>query len=210
MAAVDSPGALLVLAALGLVVPVLAVVATAFTRVLVVLGLLRSGLGVPDALPAPVLGALAAVLTAVLMWPTAMEVNAAVMETPGGLSDTGAVLQRAWPPLERFLDAHTREADRALIVEVARTLDPAAQVTPLPPPHRVAAFALSELTAAFRMGVLLLLPFLVVDLLVANTLVALGLGLLSPALIALPFKLVLFLAADGFPMLLRGFARAYA
>ncbi len=210
MAAVDSPGALLVLAALGLVVPVLAVVATAFTRVLVVLGLLRSGLGVPDALPAPVLGALAAVLTAVLMWPTAMEVNAAVTETPGGLSDTGAVLQRAWPPLERFLDAHTREADRALIVEVARTLDPAAQVTPLPPPHRVAAFALSELTAAFRMGVLLLLPFLVVDLLVANTLVALGLGLLSPALIALPFKLVLFLAADGFPMLLRGFARAYA
>jgi type III secretion protein R len=210
VAAVDSPGALLVLAALGLVVPVLAVVATAFTRVLVVLGLLRSGLGVPDALPAPVLGALAAVLTAVLMWPTAMEVNAAVMETPGGLSDTGAVLQRAWPPLERFLDAHTREADRALIVEVARTLDPAAQVTPLPPPHRVAAFALSELTAAFRMGVLLLLPFLVVDLLVANTLVALGLGLLSPALIALPFKLVLFLAADGFPMLLRGFARAYA
>lgn len=210
MAAVDSPGALLALAALGLVVPVLAVVATAFTRVLVVLGLLRSGLGVPDALPAPVLGALAAVLTAVLMWPTAMEVNAAVMETPGGLSDTGAVLQRAWPPLERFLDAHTREADRALIVEVARTLDPAAQVTPLPPPHRVAAFALSELTAAFRMGVLLLLPFLVVDLLVANTLVALGLGLLSPALIALPFKLVLFLAADGFPMLLRGFARAYA
>jgi flagellar biosynthesis protein FliP len=165
---------------------------------------------VPDALPAPVLGALAAVLTAVLMWPTAMEVNAAVTETPGGLSDTGAVLQRAWPPLERFLDAHTREADRALIVEVARTLDPAAQVTPLPPPHRVAAFALSELTAAFRMGVLLLLPFLVVDLLVANTLVALGLGLLSPALIALPFKLVLFLAADGFPMLLRGFARAYA
>ena len=210
MAAVDSPGALLALAALGLVVPVLAVVATAFARVLVVLGLLRSGLGVPDALPAPVLGALAAVLTAVLMWPTAMEVNAAVMETPGGLSDTGAVLQRAWPPLERFLDAHTREADRALIVEVARTLDPAAQVTPLPPPHRVAAFALSELTAAFRMGVLLLLPFLVVDLLVANTLVALGLGLLSPALIALPFKLVLFLAADGFPMLLRGFARAYA
>jgi type III secretion protein R len=210
VAAVDSPGALLVLAALGLVVPVLAVVATAFTRVLVVLGLLRSGLGVPDALPAPVLGALAAVLTAVLMWPTAMEVNAAVTETPGGLSDTGAVLQRAWPPLERFLDAHTREADRALIVEVARTLDPAAQVTPLPPPHRVAAFALSELTAAFRMGVLLLLPFLVVDLLVANTLVALGLGLLSPALIALPFKLVLFLAADGFPMLLRGFARAYA
>jgi len=210
VAAVDSPGALLALAALGLVVPVLAVVATAFARVLVVLGLLRSGLGVPDALPAPVLGALAAVLTAVLMWPTAMEVNAAVMETPGGLSDTGAVLQRAWPPLERFLDAHTREADRALIVEVARTLDPAAQVTPLPPPHRVAAFALSELTAAFRMGVLLLLPFLVVDLLVANTLVALGLGLLSPALIALPFKLVLFLAADGFPMLLRGFARAYA
>lgn len=210
MTAVDSPGALLALAALGLVVPVLAVVATAFTRVLVVLGLLRSGLGVPDALPAPVLGALAAVLTAVLMWPTAMEVNAAVTETPGGLSDTGAVLQRAWPPLERFLDAHTRDADRALIVEVARTLDPAAEVSPLPPPHRVAAFALSELTAAFRMGVLLLLPFLVVDLLVANTLVALGLGLLSPALIALPFKLVLFLAADGFPMLLRGFARAYA
>jgi flagellar biosynthesis protein FliP len=207
---VDSPGALLALAALGLVVPVLAVVATAFARVLVVLGLLRSGLGVPDALPAPVLGALAAVLTAVLMWPTAMEVTAAVTETPGGLTDTGAVLQRAWPPLARFLDAHTREADRALIVEVARALDPAAQVDPLPPPHRVAAFALSELTAAFRMGVLLLLPFLVVDLLVANTLVALGFGLLSPALIALPFKLVLFLAADGFPMLLRGFARAYA
>jgi type III secretion protein R len=210
--AVDSPAALLAVAALGLVVPLLAVVATAFARILVVLGLLRSGLAVPDALPAPVLGALAAVLTAVLMWPTAMEVSAAVAETPGGLTvtDAGAVLQRAWPPLERFLDAHTREADRALVVEVARTLDPAAQVTPLPPPHRVAAFALSELTAAFRMGVLLLLPFLVVDLLVANTLVALGFGLLSPALIALPFKLVLFLAADGFPMLLRGFARAYA
>jgi flagellar biosynthesis protein FliP len=93
---------------------------------------------------------------------------------------------------------------------VARQLDPAARLDPLPPPHRVAAFALSELNAAFRMGVLLLLPFLVVDLLVANTLVSIGFSALSPALVALPFKLLLFLAADGLALLVQGFARAYA
>jgi flagellar biosynthetic protein FliP len=204
------PEALWTLSAVGLVVPVLAVAATSFARVLVVLGLLRGGLGLPDALPGPVLGALASVLTTVLMWPTALRVVEAVGDAPLTVIEAPAALARAWPPIEGFLVTHTRAEDLALIEGVARQLDPAARLDPLPPPHRVAAFALSELNAAFRMGVLLLLPFLVVDLLVANTLVSIGFSALSPALVALPFKLLLFLAADGLALLVQGFARAYA
>lgn len=134
---------------LGVVLPVLAVTATAFAKVSVVLGALRVGLGLPEVLPLPVLSGLAAVLAAVIMLPTAQ---------------------------------HTRAEDLGTVVAATTRLDPS-KAAPTPP-DRVLAFLLSELAAAFQLALAVLLPFLIIDLLTANTLAVLGWGLLVRGLVA--------------------------
>ncbi len=190
------------------VLPLLAVSATAFAKIAVVLGILRGGLGVPGALPAPVVAGLAAVLAALVMTPVATQVAAAVDAPAEPAGWTGAAAQ-AWPTLADFLERHTRPDDAALVADVAARLAPDAAAAPTPA-MRIAAFMVSELTAAFSLGVLVLLPFLVVDLLVANTLAVVGFHLLPPALVALPFKLLLFVAAGGWGLLVRGLVGSYA
>jgi flagellar biosynthesis protein FliP len=194
--------------AVGALAPLLAVAATAFAKASVVLGILRGGLGSPGALPAPVITALAAVLALLVMAPVGRQMVEATAPAETGeavvWTDTVA---RGWPVLERFLTAHTRPQDLEAVQSATATLSPG---TPPGPPERLAAFLVSELTAAFSLGVLLLLPFLVVDLLVANTLVTVGFTQLSPMLVALPFKLLLFLAVDGWGLLVRGFVAGYA
>jgi flagellar biosynthesis protein FliP len=190
------------------VLPLIAVSATAFAKISVVLGILRGGLGVPGALPAPVVGGLAAVLAALVMTPVATRVADAVKTAPEDAAGLAQAAERAWPPLADFLDRHTRPDDRALVADVTAKLGPApAEPTPA---MRVAAFLVSELTAAFTLGVLVLLPFLVVDLLVANTLAVIGFHQLPPPLVALPFKLLLFVAAGGWGLIVRGLVESYA
>ncbi|MCA9538407.1 MAG: EscR/YscR/HrcR family type III secretion system export apparatus protein, partial [Myxococcales bacterium] len=175
----------------------------------VVLGVLRGGLGARGLLPGPVLLGLAAVLAAVVMAPVASALATAVDGLP---ADDPVAWARAaatgWPILDHWLSAHTRPEDLAALLDAARTLDPAQ--TAAGPALKVAAFMVTELTAAFQLGVLLLLPFLIVDLLTANTLTALGFHQLSVRLVSLPFKLLLFVAADGWSLLVRGFVRSYA
>jgi len=196
--------------AVGALLPLLAVTATAFAKLAVVLGILRGGLGVPGVLPAAVMTGLAAVLALVVMTPTGRRVGDAVGEVPADASGWLAAGERAWPPLETFLERNTDDADRALVSNVARRLDPGGPAVDRSPPTVITAFLVTELTAAFEIGVLLLLPFLVIDLLVANTLAVLGFALLPPPLVALPFKLLLFVAAGGWGMLVRGLAAGYA
>lgn len=186
-------------------VPLLAVSATAFAKAAVLLGLLRAGLGLPAALPAPVIWGLAAVLAAAVMAPVGAAIDAAValpVDDPGW---PRALIERGWPILDGFLAAHTAPEDAAAIADALRPLggEPG-------PPARIVAFLVTELGAAFQLGVLLLAPFLVIDLLAAQVLVALGFARLPPLAVALPFKLLLFVVADGWLLLVRGFAGSYA
>lgn len=194
---------------LGAALPLVAVTATAFAKAAVLLGVLRGGLGVPGALPVAVTTGLAAVLALLVMAPVGRQVAAAAGDLPPDAAGWTEAAARGWAPLEDFLVRQTRPEDAEAVAAVTRRLDPAREGPP-DPPARVAAFLVSELRAAFEAGVLLLLPFLVVDLLVANTLTLVGFGLLSPAWVALPFKLLLFVAADGWALLLRGFVEGYA
>lgn len=192
---------------LGVLLPVLAVTATAFAKVSVVLGALRGGLGLPEVLPLPVLSGLAAVLAAVIMLPTAqraLEAAAPIEDTPAGYA--GAV-ERGWPVWEGFLVQHTRAEDLGTVLAATTRLDPS-KAAPTPP-DRVLAFLLSELAAAFQLALAVLLPFLIIDLLTANTLAVLGFHLLSPAVVALPFKLLLFVAVGGWGLLVRGLVASY-
>lgn len=187
--------------------PLLAVTATAFAKAAVLLGLLRGGLGLPAALPTPVIWGFAAVLAAAVMAPVGVAIEAAValpIDDPGW---PRAVVERGWPILDGFLIAHTEPADAAAIDAALR---PAAGAGHGPSaPARIVAFLVSELSAAFRLGVLLLAPFLVIDLLCAQVLVGLGFARLPPLAVALPFKLLLFVVADGWLLLVRGFAASY-
>lgn len=196
--------------AIGAGLPVALVAATAFAKIAVVLSILRGGLGVPGVLPALVTTALAAALTVLVMAPVARAVEAALPADP--LADPGGALEAGWPPVRAFLDRNTRAEDRVAVAGVAQALAGGADRPAVAdgPEVRVAAFLISELSAAFRMGVLLLLPFLVIDLLCANTLAVVGFATLPPTLVALPFKLLLFVAADGWGLLLRGLAGSYA
>lgn len=197
----------LVLLALG---PLLAVVATAFAKAAVLLGILRGGLGARSVLPMPVVLGLATVLALLVMAPVGRDLADAMGPQPTvDAHALTAASSRGWPVLERFLVAHTKAADTATVTEATKPLDPAPDRAERPA-ARIVAFSISELTAAFQLGVLLLIPFLVVDLLVANTLAVLGFHLLSPVLVALPFKLLLFVAADGWSLFVRGFLGTYA
>ncbi len=192
------------------VLPALLVLATAFTKILVVLGILRAGIGLPEVLPTAVTSALAAVLALIVMTPTANEMFEAVNKPPQTVGELTQAAEGAWPPLSRFLARHTRPEDEAAIIEAVTRLNPKQVPDPGSPPNRVAAFAISELTAAFQLGVVVLLPFLIIDLLTANTLVALGFTMLAPSVVALPFKLLLFVAVGGWSLLLRGLIGGYA
>lgn len=198
----------LVWVAVGAIAPLLAVAGTAFAKAAVVLGILRGGLGSPGALPTPVTTALAAVLALLVMAPVGQRVLDAAAP-PAGISQANALtdqVARGWPVLESFLRRHTRAQDLEAVTAATARLAPG---TPPGPPEVLAAFLVSELTAAFQLGVLLLLPFLIVDLLVANTLTTVGFAQLPPTVVALPFKLLLFLAVDGWGLLVRGFVESY-
>ena len=190
--------------------PLLAIMATAFAKAAVLLGILRGGLGPSSVLPTPVVLGFATILTLLVMAPISRDVNAAIgPNLDVNTGDLVSASSTAWPILERFLITHTKPADAATVGDALKALDPDPDLRTRPA-ARIVAFSLTELTTAFHLGVLLLIPFLVVDLLVANTLAILGFHLLSPILVALPFKLLLFVAADGWTLFVRGFMGTYS
>ena len=148
----------------------------------------------------------AALLAAAVMAPVGAEIEAAVAVPVDDPAWPRALVDDGWPILDRFLAAHTDPATAAAVDDALR---PLAAVERPSAPARVIAFLASELAAAFRLGVLLLAPFLVIDLLSAQILAGLGFGRLPPLAVALPFKLLLFVVADGWLLLVRGFAGSY-
>ena len=190
--------------------PAIVLTMTSFTRIVVVLSFVKQGVGTQQAPPSQVLVGLALFLTVFTMAPvTSTIVKDAYEPYAAGKIDETAALERAAAPLRAFMLRQTREADLALFYEAAHT--------PLPKteeevPMRIAspAFVVSELTTAFQMGVLVLLPFLVIDLAVAAILMAMGMMMVPPSSISLPLKLLLFVVVDGWHLLVGSLLRSFS
>jgi type III secretion protein R len=205
---------LLVLAAIALA-PVALVMLTSFVKMTVVLSVTRSALGAPQVPPSSVVTGLSLILSLYVMTPVMKQAHSAVrheLASARSVADTWEAVQRGAEPLRHFLLRMSHPDDRALFVDLSLrsgggTSDESqdgqslAVVAP--------AFVLSELRQAFVMGFMVFLPFLVIDIVIANILLALGLVQLSPTSISLPFKLLLFVAVDGWKLLVKGLVGSY-
>jgi type III secretion protein R len=202
---------LLVLAGMSLV-PFLLVMFTSFTKMSVVLSLTRSALGTQQAPPTVVLTGLAAVLSMVVMGPVA-EAMVARLQTQRFPAEAGPEMLRVAAsvaePLRAFLVEHGNSELRTELAALSRELRGGAEVSESDLRVVAPAFVLSELKQAFQIGFLVFLPFLVVDMVVANVLLALGMQSLSPSQVSLPFKVLLFVAVDGWTLLARSLVQGY-
>lgn len=192
---------LLTLSALAFL-PAVLLLMTSFTRIIIVLSLLRHALGTQTSPPNQILIGLALFLTLFIMGPTLDRVykDAYVPYTENKLG-FGDALGRAEDPVKSFMLKQTREPDLALFMKLAN--QPAVKSTQeLPLRVVVPAFVTSELKTAFQIGFLVFIPFLIIDMVVASVLMSMGMMMLSPVLISLPFKLMLFVLVDGWNLLL--------
>ncbi len=180
--------------------PSLIVMMTAFARIVIVLALLRSAIGAPSIPPNPVLIGLALFLTLFVMEPVLMQSwQQGLQPMAAGTIGELEGLQAAAEPFRRFMAAQVRDADLALFLDLANLpMSDAAQA-----PWRVLtpAFMVSELRRAFEIGFLVFLPFLVIDLVAASLLMSLGMMMLPPTIVALPFKLAFFVLVDGWRLI---------
>ena len=199
-----------VLAALTLlsIAPVLLVMSTSFVRIVVVLSLVRSAIGAQSLPPNTVLTGIALVLTAVIMSPTFSQINdAAVQPYSRGAIGPAQFAQRATEPLRTFMLRQTHLQDLALFERVAHRPAEPAQKAPLV--VLVPAFVVGELRDAFAIGLALYLPFVAIDLAVASILMGLGMFMLSPPVISLPAKLLLFVMVDGWALVCGGVVSSF-
>jgi len=214
MNATPDIGSLLVAALALAVLPFVAMVVTSYTKIVVVLGLLRNALGLQGVPPNSVLNGVALIVTCFVMAPVGMEAMHRAHLT--GETSAGAqvmpLLDAGREPFRGFLKAHATEREKAFFLRSARQIWPAGRAAELKEDDLIVlapAFILSELTAAFKIGFLLYLSFIVIDLVVANVLMALGLSQVSPTNVAIPFKLLLFVSLDGWSMLVHGLISTY-
>jgi flagellar biosynthetic protein FliP len=177
--------------------PAILVMVTSFTRIVVVLSLLRSAIGTMSAPPNTVIISLALFLTAFIMTPTAKEVYAnAVSPLIAGTIPANIAFDRGSGPIRTFMLKHVREKDLDLFLSIAREPVPAGPET-VPLTSLIPAFMISELRRAFEIGFMLFMPFLVIDLVVASILMSVGMMMLPPTTVSLPFKLIFFVLVDG-------------
>ena len=190
---------LVLMTLLGLL-PVLVMMTTSFTRFVIVLSLLRQALGLQQGLPSRVVTGIALILTLLVMRPIGVQVwNEAFLPYDQNKIGLEQALKTAEVPLSRFMLAQTSKSALAQVAHLAG--EPAA----MKPEERaftvkLAAFVLSELKTAFQIGAMLFIPFLIIDLVVSSVLMAMGMMMLSPLVISLPFKLLLFVLVDGWTL----------
>ncbi|HJV97098.1 MAG TPA: flagellar type III secretion system pore protein FliP [Albitalea sp.] len=190
--------------------PAVLLLMTGFTRIVIVLSLLRQALGTQAAPPNQVIVGLSLFLTFFVMGPTIDRVYAeAYQPFSENKIAFDEALKRGEVPMRAFMLKQTRQADVMLFAKLAK-VDPAVKAADVPFKVLVPAFVTSELKSAFQIGFLIFIPFLVIDMIVASVLMSLGMMMLSPVLVALPFKLMLFVLADGWNLLLGSLAASFA
>lgn len=189
--------------------PAILVMTTSFTRIIVVLGFLRQALATQQTPPNQVLVGLALFLTFFIMMPTYREVNdQALQPYLNGQLQQAEALEAALKPVRAFMFRQTRPQDLALFLQIAKEGRPD---TPddVPTLVLVPAFVVSEMTTAFQIGFLIYIPFLIIDMVVASTLMAMGMMMLPPIFVSLPFKIIMFVLADGWRLLLGSLSRSF-
>lgn len=218
MQSMSSPDPVFTLVALGLLglAPFLAVMVTSFAKLVVVMGLVRNALGLQQVPPNLVLNGLALVISLYVMAPVAGQIynQAGGMLTRGGASAGNLVnlFDTAREPLRNFLAKHAQPAEREFFIRSARKIWPEQDAAALTPDDLLVlapAFTVTELTAAFKIGFLIYLAFVIIDLVVANVLVALGMMMFSPTVVSTPLKLLLFVLLDGWAKLVHGLILTY-
>jgi len=189
--------------------PSILLMMTGFTRIVIVLSLIRQALGTQAAPPNQVIIGLSLFLTFFVMGPTLDKVykEAYVPYTTNAISFEQAVA-KAEVPMRSFMLKQTRQSDFSLFAKLAK-LDPATTAETAPLRVLIPAFVTSELKSAFQIGFMIFIPFLVIDMVVSSILMSLGMMMLSPVLVALPFKLMLFVLADGWNLLVGSLAASF-
>jgi flagellar biosynthesis protein FliP len=190
-------------------VPALLFTVTGFTRILIVLGFIRSGLGTPTAPPNQVLVGIALFLTLFVMAPTFNAINKDAIQPlrENKITQTTA-LKRAETPMREFMFDQTRTKDIALFAKLAKLKNPETRAD-IPTYVLIPAFTISELKTAFQIGFLIFLPFLVIDLVVSATLMSMGMVMLPPVFISLPFKILLFVLVDGWNLITQSLVQSF-
>lgn len=190
-------------------IPAVLLMMTSFTRIIIVFGLLRNALGTPSAPPNQVLLGLALFLTFFIMAPTFDKIyQDAYLPFSQDKIAMDVALEKGAQPLRDFMLRQTREADLALFARLANT-PPIAGPEAVPLRILLPAYVTSELKTAFQIGFTVFIPFLIIDLVVASVLMALGMMMVPPATIALPFKLMLFVLVDGWQLLVGSLAQSF-
>jgi len=189
--------------------PAILLMMTGFTRIVIVLSLLRQALGTQSSPPNQVIIGLSLFLTFFVMGPTFDRIYAdAYLPYTQNVINFEQALAGGEAPMRQFMTKQTRQSDYALFAKLAK-LDPATKIDTAPMRVLIPAFVTSELKTAFQIGFLIFIPFLVIDIVVASVLMSLGMMMLSPVLVALPFKLMLFVLADGWNLLLGSLAASF-
>lgn len=190
-------------------IPAAVLMMTSFTRIVIVLSLLRHAMGTPTAPPNQIILGLSLFLTFFIMAPTLDrvydEAYVPLAESRINIMEAG---ERAVEPMRAFMLKHTREADIAMLAGVAKVANIA---TPEDIPLRVLipSFVISELKTAFQIGFILFIPFLVIDMVVASLLMSMGMMMMSPIMVALPFKLMLFVLVDGWHLVIGSLVQSF-
>jgi flagellar biosynthesis protein FliP len=199
---------LILLMAILALLPFLVVSMTSFLRYTIVLSILKTALGTQQVPPGIVLVGMSLVLTIYTMAPVFGEMYHDVEPIIAKKGDLLQIVQHGSEPLKEFMMRQTRQTDIAFFLQMSRTTAPESpesltlwEVAP--------AFMVSELRTAFEIGFILFIPFIVIDLVVANILLALGMMMLSPTIISLPFKILIFVAVDGWSLILNGLVQSF-
>jgi flagellar biosynthetic protein FliP len=206
---ISAPLQLVVVLTLLSFVPAALVIMTCFTRIVIVFHFLRQALGTQEMPSNQILIGLTLFLTMFIMAPVAEQVNEqAVQPALDGRMTVMQALDAGAPPVRDFMLKQTRDADLALFVELGDLPRPASP-SELPMRAVIPAFAISEIKTGFQMGFFLFVPFLLIDLVVSTTLLSMGMLQLPPAMISLPFKILLFVMVDGWNLLVSSLVRSF-
>jgi flagellar biosynthetic protein FliP len=191
------------------VLPAMLVCATSFLRTIIVLSMLRHAIGMPETPPNSVLIGLALFLTLFTMAPALHEVNQQAFKPfMNGSIGMEAAYERGSAPLREFMVRQTREQDLALVIELSKAKQPQS-IDEVSNVQLIPAFMLSELRAAFQIGFVIFLPFLLIDLIVSSVLMALGMMMMPPTTVALPLKILMFVLVDGWALVLKALVGSF-
>jgi len=190
-------------------IPAVLICMTSFVRIVIVLSMLRHAIGLNETPPNMVVITLALFLTLFSMQPVLEKINTnAVAPYTEGKASLTTALNNGKEPIKEFMVRQTREADLMLMIEVASAKRPAS-MDDISMPHLIPAYMLSELRAAFQIGFMIFLPFLLVDLIVASVLMALGMMMVPPSTVSVPVKLLLFVLIDGWHIVARALLSSF-